>query len=310
MTADNIIAQVFVNGVDVTSRAQPNDDLALSDWTTVKEVTFREPVNSAVIAVKAGERDGLARPFHTGVQIMCTSTRSDSPWNGLVTDVVVETESSAAWEAVVPNNEGIMAVEDADFPQGWFSNSYSGPRRPVVASRSKFHLKESKCGIIDRFRKIVINASDTYKWYAVRKQVVQPRPCRVPSDAPADPVAGFSIRAIFDAPVVADVNFSTSTPRHLGGFGPVAMPGESVRRAVAAGVSFWQSMMLNTFPSRVCLNSSLSSPPLCGGYLLPSGGMGCIDDLAVFVNVETENSTMSAEYVRFEWRKDALKSRD
>jgi len=97
LTIDNEIHLVYYNNQDITSQVQGN----LKDWTSPKTVTFNEVVGATfAISGYNWEANGCQTG---GFSITCSSTNSNSAYNGLQSD-------ASKWRVVSSNSAAVAAT--------------------------------------------------------------------------------------------------------------------------------------------------------------------------------------------------------
>lgn len=121
-TIDNYVAEVYVDGSDVTSQVSGD----LQNWPTKKTLVFECNAQTLFAINGADAEHGCS----TGdFAIKCTSTNSASPWNGLTAD--------QSWKAFGGQcHSGGCTRGIADPPANWYSPSFDDSSWKAAATDS------------------------------------------------------------------------------------------------------------------------------------------------------------------------------
>jgi len=168
MTIDNMVNSIEVGGETVQASGN------YADWTDVK--TFSFPDANTVLAIKGEEAGHCNGCSCSGLSLVCTSTRSSSPWNGfksspsnfqafgsdnsdatpagfgsnLAGDAPCQSSSPfhlAGFNSATKNQNKIWAANGGKY--AWFSaNAYVAARKAAIAAR-KAAIAASKAAIAE-----------------------------------------------------------------------------------------------------------------------------------------------------------------
>lgn len=128
--------------------------------TAAKTLTFVEPSTPSAIAIKGYERNEFAS---AGLQLICQSTRPNSPWNFV-------SDPNDDWTSVL----SLSRFQDT-FPTGWFTNYFAGSQVAVTPHTGGFEMVPSSCGVPDPTKKIRINTLN--RFHTFRKFINQTTDC-------------------------------------------------------------------------------------------------------------------------------------
>lgn len=273
------IVSIYINGVNVTSSLIPNGS-ELKDWAQAKQITFVEPSSPSIsIAVLAEAKDMTWNTAEqSGIQLMCSSTRSNSQWNYVISD-----PSTVPWQSVpIDLSTGLPTIAN------WMSPDISFAAFPAISSTSKFFIRDPSCGPLNRFKKVAssISQAETAR-FALKATLTETQVCTpagenassVPTTSPTtyDP---FIIE--FDTTLPVDGNWLSISPLGQGGWGNSIPSVVNTQELVALQVAqqFWQTTITRSFPSSVCISAGTT---LCG---LKFEETRCTDNILVFVGAD------------------------
>ena len=148
------VLEFYVDENDLTSSITPQDKLA--DPSVVKTITFNEPKDTAVIAIKSYEKNEIAT---ASGQMRCVSTRPGSPWTFLMDD----------------SFRGMKNDEQNGFPSKWKENSFVGGGAGVSYNPGD-DLAAPACGagLPGGFRVEVDQGYPLRPFFVLRKSITQP----------------------------------------------------------------------------------------------------------------------------------------
>ncbi len=166
-----------MNEIDVT----PQVIGSLTNIFVNHTITFREPSETAVLALKGWDQSVLMQPM---VELICVASRVGSPWN-------FDSQPDANWSSVVMVPPS--PVVD-NLPAGWYSLYFNGTLNETYPATNAKRMYATECGHGTSEMRLRANQgpnSMTSGYYSVRRTVVQPQPCGTngpttqPSKAPS-----------------------------------------------------------------------------------------------------------------------------
>ncbi len=164
-SAFQVFLQFIVNDIDLTS------SIVHGSQNSTGVITFSEPVNSAMIAIKGFKNHEIVQ---STLFIICNCTRASSPWNF---DTTVFT--TGEWKTI-----SSLSV-DGEFHPYWFNSMFNGTLseysdkigNSVVPTYSGSYLNTSVCGgYLDYYQGVRANpfvVFPSFKYWAQRKFVTQ-----------------------------------------------------------------------------------------------------------------------------------------
>lgn len=119
-TFNTELLQVWVDDIELTSLVTPSE--AFDNVTQPKFITFTEPPETAVIAVRGVQPINQQSAIRgvPSLNMMCTCTRPESPWNA------VNTSRAINWRTVHTTNLS------GSLPENWWSLTYTGTTTQAV----------------------------------------------------------------------------------------------------------------------------------------------------------------------------------
>ncbi len=131
-TVDNILHEMWVNGIDITSQVSGDFDW----WPTVKTVRFVVPsATPQTLAIKGSDSDTTATSIKSGIMLKCTSGEL-SKWN-------FSTKLDSTWKGYSSNSY--------NFPQQWYLGITNEGSTPLEKSTSPFNLPGVSIDSDDKF---------------------------------------------------------------------------------------------------------------------------------------------------------------